>query len=173
MKVVALDIATRVGIAAGEAGGTPSWREVDLGEAPDARRFSNVLRLAHELIVEEKPDLLMVEAAIGGPKASAYLIGLVACVEGCAWNRGVRVERAYLAAIRKHFVGKVLNVSDFPHLKQADAKRAIKAEVIRRCHILGWKVDTSDEADACALWDYGCAVHGRAQSVPVGGLFQA
>lgn len=171
MKIVALDIATRTGIAAGVSGGTPKWWEVDLGKAPNERRFSNVLRLTHEIIVEHQPDLIVVEAAIGGPKASAYLIGLVSCVEGCAFNRSVPVVRAHLGTIRKHFIGKALSVKSFPHLKPVDAKKAIKSQVIGRCHVLGWKVDTDNEADACALWDYASATYGRAQSAPAGGLF--
>ena len=173
MKIVALDIATRTGIAVGEAGGRPVWSEVDLGKVPNGRRFSNVLRLTHELIAQHKPDLIVVEAAIGGPKASAYLIGLVACVEGCAFNRSVAFEKAHLGTIRKHFLGKSLSVKSFPGLKAPDAKRAIKAQVIGRCHVLGWKVDTDNQADACALWDYAGATYGRAQSAPGGELFHA
>jgi hypothetical protein len=27
---------------------------------------------------------------------------------------------------------------------------------VERCRELGWDVSTTDEADACALWDYQC-----------------
>lgn len=171
MRIAALDIATTTGICAGEAGATPTWWEVNLGEPPDGRRFSNILRLTQGILEAHRPDLVVVEAAIGGAKASAYLIGLVACVRGCAWNRGVRCEMAHLGSIRKHFLGRALTVKDFPALKPAAAKKAMKAEVVKRCHLLGWKVDTDNEADAVALWDYACAIYGNTQAKPLGGLF--
>ena len=172
MKVLALDIATNTGVAVGNSGENPKSWSVYLGDAPDDRRFSNVLKLTEGLIEKNRPDLIVVEAAIGGPKASAYLIGLVACVRGQAARMGVRCEAAHLATVRKHFLGKSLSVKHFPHLKPAAAKKAIKQQVIDRCNLLGWAPDTDDEADACALWDYACAAYARGyQSKPLGELF--
>lgn len=171
MKIVSLDIATKTGIAVGVSGGDPRTWSVDLGQAPDDRRFSNVLRLAHGLIETHRPDLITVEAAIGGPKASAYLIGLVACVRGCAFNRGVRCEAVNLGSVRKHFLGKHYTTRDFPGMKRAQAKRAMKRMVMDRCRLLGWHVETDDEGDAAALWDYSCAHFAGVQSSPLGELF--
>lgn len=172
MKILALDVATNTGCAVGVSGGTPRSWSYNLGKAPNARRFSNVLRLTHSLIEEHKPDLIAVEGAVGGPKASAYLIGLIACVEGCAFNRGVPCEVVHLGTVRKHFLGKSLTTRHFPHLKPAAAKRAIKAQVIQRCAIMGWQVDGDDEADSLAIWDYACATYARGyQAKPLGELF--
>ncbi len=175
MKVVALDIATNTGVCVGEAGATPKAWTVNLGEkCSEDARFSRVLHLTHTLIAEHLPDLVVVEAAIGGKNASAFLIGLVACVRGVSFNRGVRCETAHLASIRRHFVGKNLTVKDFPGLTQTSAKRAIKLEVVKRCALLGWSPNTDDEADAMACWDYACATWARGyQSKPQGGLFNA
>lgn len=171
MKILAMDIATKTGIAVGVSGGDPRSWFMDLGQAPDDRRFSNVLRLTHGLIEAHQPDLIAVEAAIGGPKASAYLIGLVACVRGCAFNRGVRCESVHLGSVRKHFLGKHFTARDFPGMKRIEAKRAMKRMVMDRCQLLGWPVETDDEADAVALWDYACANFAGVQAKPLGDLF--
>lgn len=172
MRILALDVATNVGICVGESGADPRAWSVYLGDPPDERRFSNALSMAHGLIENHNPDLIVVEAAIGGPKTSHYLVGLVACVRGCAYNRGVQVKSAALGTVRKHFLGKAIATRDFPHLKQAAAKKAIKAEVMKRCALLGWPVDTDDEADAVAIWDWACAEFVRGHHAkPAGGLF--
>lgn len=171
MKIVSLDIATNCGVAVGVSGGTPRTWTVNLGKAPDERRFSNALRLAHGLIATHEPDLVTVEAAIGGPKASAYLIGLVACVRGCCANQGVRCENVNLGSVRKHFLGKHYTMRDFPGMRRIDAKRAIKGMVMDRCRMIGWEVENDDCADAAALWDYSCATWAGVQPRPHGDLF--
>lgn len=170
--IVALDIATQTGVAVGEPGGAPrAWSE-DLGKrASEEARFSKALWLTDKLIKEHKPEFLAVEAAIGGREASAFLIGLVACVRGCAYNRNVPVKVYHRSSILKHFVGKALTARDFPGLGKARAKAAIKDTVIARCRLLGWEVDGADAADAAALWDYACALEG-AQVAPGGELFR-
>lgn len=173
MRVLALDLATTTGVTIGASGEAPRAWSVDLGRGKtEDARFSNVLRLTQGLIREHKPDLIVGEAAIGGPKSSAYLIGLVACVRGAAFNFDVRYEPAYLSTVRKHFLGKSLTTKHFPHLKPAAAKKAIKAEVIKRCELLGWRPETDDEADAMAIWDWAQATFASGyQSKPLGELF--
>ncbi|UWQ30228.1 hypothetical protein [Leisingera sp. M523] len=187
MKILALDVATTTGICVGVSGADPRAWSISLGEAPgrgrlskdekaelEARRFNNALIMTQGLIEAHSPDLIVIEAAIGGPKASHYLIGLVACVRACAKNRGVKCKPANLGAIRKHFLGRSFSVSDFPHLKPVAAKLAIKVEVVKRCHLLGWDIGTDhDAADACALWDWACATHVSGhQAAPAGELFR-
>ncbi len=188
MKILALDVATQTGIAIGSSGGKPKAWSVSLNEGLamniideepadrkmrlDNGRFSNALRLTHGLIHTHKPDFIMIEAAIGGPKASHYLIGLVANIRGCATNHGVLCRGANLGAVRKHFLGRSYGVKDFPHLKPAAAKAAIKGLVMDRCKLLGWEVEDDDSADACAIWDYACATRAKGyQAKPLGGLF--
>ena len=172
MKIVALDVATRTGVCVGSSGADPRAWSVDLGKPPEERRFSNVLTLTQGLIVEHRPDLIVVEAFIGGREASAYLIGLVACVRGCAANRGIPMEMVYPATVRKHFLGKALTSKDFPGLSKAKAKLAIKERVARQCRAIGWVVPDLDAADAAATWDWACATKAKGyQSKPHGGLF--
>lgn len=189
MKVLALDVATNTGVAVGESGGTPKAWSVSLneglplklpGESPQERkyrlengRFSNVLRLTHGLIATHKPDFIAIEAAVGGAKASFYLVMLVGNVRGCAANHGVNSQTFNIGSVRKHFLGKAYTTRDFPELKPAKAKQRIKGLVMDRCRILGWEVEDDDSADACATWDYACATKVPSyQAPPKGGLFR-
>lgn len=173
MKVLALDVATQCGIAVGSSNRDPKCWSVDLGAGmSEGFRFSEALKLTHGLIATHNPDLIIVEAFIGGKNASAYLIGLVACVRGCAANRSVKCEMVFPATVRKHFLGKALTSRDFPGMKQAKAKIAIKERVATQCRALGWVVPDLDAADAAATWDWGCATHAPSyHSQPHGGLF--
>ena len=173
MMILALDIATQTGIAVGEPDSKPTCWSVDLGKGrSEDARFSSVLALTHKLIEQYKPDLIVPEAFIGGKNASAYLIGLVACVRGCAANRGIQCEMVFPATVRKHFMGKALTSKHYPGLSQARAKLAIKRDVKARCETLGWAVPDLDAADAAATWDWGCATYAKSyQAKPHGGLF--
>jgi Holliday junction resolvasome RuvABC endonuclease subunit len=172
MKVLALDIATRTGVCVMGVGGAPTAWSVDLGAGKsEEARFSAILVLTHTLIAKHKPDLVAIEATVGGKMASAYLIGLVACVRGCAANRGVRSQIYPINSIRRHFLGRAIAVRDFPGMTQAKAKKQIKAAVMERCRLLGWNVPDADAADAAALADFARATEG-AQTTPAGGLFR-
>lgn len=162
MKVLAFDTATKTGVAIGSAGETPRAFSVDLGKVDWCIRFSRTLRLTHKLITEHKPDLVVVEAFVGGPKANTDLAGLVACVLGESDRLKVKTATYYPATVRKHFLGGVSKSSRTP----------IKVQVAQRCAMLGWDVGDTDAADAAALWDYACAVRSRShQMATVGGLF--
>lgn len=173
--IVALDIATRVGIAAGVPGGKPTAWSESLGEAKhDALCFSNALQLTWRLIAEYKPDAIYYEAAVGGPKTSHYLVGLVACVRGTAANRGIECHALNIGAIRKHFLGKHITSASFKelgaHRAKVIAREQAKRAVQSRCRALGWGELGEDAADAAAAWDFACALRG-VQVAPSGDLF--
>lgn len=178
MNIVALDVATRCGVAVGRPQAAPrAWSE-HLGETDDAR-FAQALRLTDRLIREHRPEVVVVEAAIGGEKASHLLIGLVACVRGACTARGVEVESANIGAARKHFIGQHITSAStaFRHLRsqsarKAAARKAAKEAVMNRCRALGWPVRNDDEADAVALWDYAASRRSHAHAVmTAGGLW--
>ena len=171
--IVALDLATRTGVAVG-AGGRPNAWSVDLGAGqPEDAKFSRVLQLTHSLIDAHAPDLIAIEAPVGGPEASHFLIGLVACVRGYARNRGVPVARYQSSTIRKHFLGAVPTVRGQAAANKHAAKKAIKGMVMNRCRALGYAADDDDAADACALWDYATALRSPAQAAMTAGMFGA
>ena len=172
MKLLALDLASKTGVAFGVAGGKPQAGSVHLGATEDLR-FAKVISLTGNLIEKWSPDLVAVEAPVGGANASAFLIGLIACVRGEATRRGLRVVSYYPSTIRKHFLGKALTARDFPGKNHAAAKKAIKGAVMARCHLLGWEAKDGDCGDALALWDYACAMESRAHQITsLPGMFQ-
>lgn len=177
MILLALDLASVTGVAVGSPGGAPTTWSVDLGKArSEDLRFSQALILTHKLIERHKPDLIAIEAPVGGPKTSHFLVGLVACVRGCAFNRKVRIEAYNIASIRKHFCGGHITSAAYGHLEPKRRKNAARAAgknaVIQRCRQLGWTVDDDNAADAAALWDYACALESRAHQISsLPGLF--
>lgn len=189
MKVLAFDLATSTGIAFGEVGGKPKAGSVSLGvsvrrkgepadrasqEETDGRRYAKAISLCGNLTERFKPDLIAIEAPVGGANASAFLIGLIACVRGEATRRGIRVVSYYPSTVRKHFLGKALTARDFPGKNAAAAKKQIKGVVIDRCRLLGWDVRDGDAADAAALWDFACAMESRShQMTSLQGMFSA
>jgi hypothetical protein len=160
MRVLSLDIATTCGVAFGEAGATPRAWSVDLGKRlGDRERFSKTISLTRWACERFKPDLIAIEAPIGGKTTSHLLVGMWACAMGEATRIHVPVEKCDISSVRKHFLGKHLTAKHFPHLPAAKAKAEIKRSVMNRCKALGWEVDDHDAADAAAIWDYACAVH--------------
>ena len=173
IRCLSFDIASTTGVCFGISGDTPKAWAVSLGKASEEERFSKALRMTAAYIDRFKPDLVAVEAPVGGRDANALLIGLAACVKGEAARHGCRVVEYFPATVRKHFLGKALTSRDFPALSKAAAKKAIKGAVMDRCRLLGWEVETGDAADAAALWDYAMAKESRAHQVTsIGGLFQ-
>jgi hypothetical protein len=176
MKLLALDIATTIGIAVGEVGGSPkAWSEtIGKKSDDDDLLFSRALSLTSRLISQHEPDLIAYEGAVGGDRTSHYLVGIIANVRGCARNRGIETISCNIGAIRKHFIGRHITSADYPHLpksrRKAQARKDAKLEVQKRCKLLGYGDLAEDPADACAVWDYAAATRGR-QAMPGGGLF--
>lgn len=175
MKVLALDIATNCGVCFGEAGAVPRAWAVDLGKGrPDAARFAKALRMTRHYIAKFEPDLVAIEAPVGGPKTSQLLVGMWACVTAEIENAGVSSLKCNIGAVRKHFLGQNLTKKDFPGVPPAMAKKRIKGAVMNRCATLGWSVDGHDAADAAAVWDYACSTNCPTHSsTTIGGLFSA
>lgn len=175
MIVLALDIATNTGVAVGRVKETPRAWSVDLGAGQSqAYRLARVLDLTRGLIDENRPDAIFVEAAVGGPKTSHFLVGLLACVTGQARLLGLDVQTCAIGTVRKHFLGRSWAKSDFPGLSVGAAARAIKGKVMGQCALLRWDVADDDAADAAAVWDYGCSTLSRAHQMhTLGGLFNA
>jgi Holliday junction resolvasome RuvABC endonuclease subunit len=158
---LAFDTATKTGVAVGEDRGKPRAWSIDLGRGVWPQRYARTLRLVAACIEQFRPDLVAVEAFVGGPKANSDLIGLVACVQGEATRMGVRVVSYYPASIRAHFLSGI-----------RVGKTPIKSQVYAKCRMLGWEPKDTDCADALALWDYALCKESRAhQMMSVGGVF--
>lgn len=168
MILIALDLSTRTGIAIGETSGGPLCHTEVLGKPGESHghRFSQALHMTKRLIEQHGPDVIAIEAPIvtgakGGQERAQLALGLRACVMGICHIRGVRFVEYPVQTIRKHFIGQ-------GNLKRTEAKAA----VMKRCRQLGWHVDSTDEADAAAVWDLARAKLRYSATLPPG-LFDA
>lgn len=162
MRCLSFDTATKTGVCVGDAGSRPRSWSVDLGVVPWPERFSKTLRMTAHYIREFEPDLVAVEAFVGGPKANTDLAGLVACVLGEAARFKVRTVTYYPATIRKYFLGGASRANKTP----------IKSQVYARCKMLGWDPKDTDCSDSLALWDYALSIESRSHQITtIPGLF--
>lgn len=173
--LLALDIATKCGIAVGPAGGDfrslRAWSH-NLGAPPEDRRLSQMARMSSHLIEDHKPDLIAYEASIGGADRQDYLIALIGVLRAMAWNRGVPAVSCNIGSVRKVFCGRAWSAKDFPHLASKPARRrAVKEKVLARCRLLGISVDDHDAADAAAIHHYASVTHCGALAAIPGELF--
>jgi hypothetical protein len=166
MIVAGLDIATHTGACLGEPGQTPEFFTRDLGQGRSHDlRFSNAMRLAHELISERGVTFIGIEAPVQAKhhkrSQNELLMGLIANVRGWAALKGIECQVFEIGAIDKSF----LNQGGF---KRADRKRAI----LTRCKSLGWTPETQDEADAGSVFFHACATKSRSFAIHNTPLFQ-
>ncbi|RAI33730.1 hypothetical protein [Rhodoplanes serenus] len=164
--VLGLDLASRTGWALGPAGAVPQSGTVVLKEKHEGREacFGNAIFWFNDLLGgPDKPVLIVKESpfhlgafAKRGNSADAVMLtyGLHAVVEGIAHRFGVRVVSVAAQTVRHHFLGKA-NCGD---------RKATKAAVVARAHLLGLLPKRSidaDRADAIAIHDWACATYAR------------
>lgn len=173
MRILALDIATRSGWAAGEgADNAPAFGTLVLPASVTpgdyGRRFAAFRRGMVRLIAEHSPRCIWFEAPLtfGGDTnqhTMRMLIGLAAICEEVAETYEIECVEANNQAIRKHFIGTARG-----------NREELKAGVMRRCHEMGWDVCDDNQGDACALFDYArhrLRIAGRlTQSLPLMGV---
>lgn len=150
MQCLALDMATKMGWAAGDLRGQPTFGSVNLGEAgpKHGARFLQALVEVQRLVNEHRPKLIMLEASIpAGPKGSEarsqLAMGYRAQVHLVGFKAGIKVDEARIGSIRKHFIGK-------GNLGGVVAKQ----KTIEQCIDYGWHVEDDNQADALAVWAY-------------------
>lgn len=146
MKLLALDLATRVGWACGAPNenvrfGTHVLPSTGGEIGPFADAFGQWLR---SKIESEKPELIVFEAPIltSGLTAIATarkLMGLAYHTELIAFDHQLRVRESNLMTVKKFFAG---------------SGKATKQDMVAAARRHGWDVDNDDEADALALWSH-------------------
>lgn len=174
MRIMAFDLDSyRTGFACGNAGEKPrvqTWLLRRKGEPVDdaVKNFGRTLR---DVLIVESPDLIAAEDFMN-PQAQKSADAVIASLElhgaliGVAGLWGVRIERAHVDTIRRHFCGRS---SAFPRTRgpktarqKAEARQATKDMVLRRAKLLGYlpaDCRDDDKADACAIWDFACATY--------------
>jgi hypothetical protein len=152
--VLALDLATVTGFAYGAPGTAPtfgSYRFAPKGASRSLayrafRQWLEMFTHLHktDIVVYESPAVPSFMAGKTNIDTIKLLIGLAEHLEEWAYDR-IELREASVSQVRAHFIGQ--------NLKSAIAKPM----TLDRCIQLGWKVESTDEADACALWDYQCS----------------
>lgn len=175
-RILALDVATNVGWAYGEAGQPPRSGSFRCA-TPDSSRgavFSGAGRWTTKFLTANPVDILAIEAPLPGShvegkttiKTATILMGLPAVIEFMAYQLKVYDQhRVGLSSVRKHFIGK----------------GGIKGEVAkplvwRKCVALGWISAEDDDlshdrSDALAVWSYAEKEHAPKLTQPVDDLF--
>jgi hypothetical protein len=157
----ALDLARVSGICWGELNGKPSFDTWTLGSKADARGDIGLqmMRRMVEFITTVRPVKFFIETpmearvlvAIGSSlNTTIQLQGLVFLAETVAHSRGVPTQLLTRQDALRHFTGQ----KSFP---KSLGKDAAKKACLVRCTQLRWMVAGYDEADAGALWHFGCA----------------
>ena len=145
--ILALDLATQTGWAAGKPCTTPSYGTINLQGQRPGIKFLQLVRELNGLIAEYSPVEIAIEEPFVGRKLTGKglmtLFGFRAAAMLAAENKGIHVTMTTPASVRKHFLGD-------GGMKRADAKES----VIAQCEAIGWRPQNDDEADARALWDF-------------------
>lgn len=153
--VLALDLATITGWAHGKPGEAPNFGSVQFGKPGTSR--AKIYRAFREWLEtvwnarNHQPDLIVFESPavpsiMGGRThvdTTKMLFGLSEHLEEWAYEK-FELREASVSQVRSHFIG-----GNFK-------SKIAKPMVMERCVELGWKTETYDQSDACALWDYQC-----------------
>lgn len=169
--ILALDLAVSTGFCIGRAGQRPVRTGCARLKGPKDERGvagRNLGCLIRDLCATDWPDMVVIEAAMhaaakgekgnGGFSVEVAWL-LVGAVYGFCGPQGLRVEKAHVQTVRKHFTG---------HGRWGGRDEAKRA-VVERCHLLGLMPrhrHDDNEADAIAIHDWACATFARGASVP-------
>jgi hypothetical protein len=149
--ILALDLATVSGFAWGKPDTVPTFGQQRFAKQGEPRPVTyRKMRLwlqlfcsAHDikLIIYESPALPMTMQGRTNANTIKLLMGMAEHLEEWCYDQ-IELREASVAQVRTHFLGQ-------------NFKRDIaRPMTIERCRQRGWLVETSDAADACALWDY-------------------
>lgn len=179
MRLMALDLGKRMGVADGDSSllgkGAPDVEAVTLrGTSVEKRThyfggwlYQRLDGAPYDLIITESP---MNPAASKSSDATIGQLYLHGALQGVAAIFGVEVETAPVMAVRKYFCGQAtappVRGRKRTIAEARGARKFINEAVLARAILLGYLSEGSvdwDEANAAALWDFGCAKFARAR----------
>jgi len=147
-RILALDVATRMGVAEGEPGLIPVLTTINLGRDYDdhADVFARAALWITRRMLDDRPDFVVLERPVG-IHDSALLLGLRGVMLGLVRAHDVKVIEVAVATWRVYFLGS-------GKLKKAVAK----ARAVDTCALLGWGRDLDhNAAEAAGMWLWACA----------------
>lgn len=155
VEVLAIDPATKTGVAYGPVGGAPRlWTESFGGDGSDwVGVYGRATFWLADFLRTHKPAVIVIEGVVPPSAAQGFTnhdttmitIGLFGIFTGLAGCKGIDLKVARIATWRKHFLGK-------GNLKTQEAKQA----ALRRCRLLKWEAPDHNAAEAGGIWDWGC-----------------
>jgi hypothetical protein len=160
MRLLCLDLATRIGWACGTLDRTPIAHGVVNLPAHTGRErgrylaaFRNWLDTAIKTMA---PTGILLESPILTPKTNVAAVSKLWCLAGIAelvaWDHELQCEEADLGNIRLHFIG-VRRAPD--HIRKKDRRAWLKYTIVTECRSRGFQVADDNDADALALLSYG------------------
>jgi len=166
-KILALDVATKTGVAEGRPGEVPRLQTIDFrGDDDLASSAASLTGLYGRATLwmatklrDDPPELVVIEKPV--PPSGAFghtnhdttliTLGLFAIFCGIVHCKSIRLEIAPISTWRKHFIGK----------GNAPGVHA-KVMAMDRCHLLGWFPIDHNSAEAAGIWDWaGATFMGR------------
>jgi hypothetical protein len=155
-RILALDLASRTGIATGVAHETPVLSFVDFSRPgdSDADVFARAARWMGDWLQDHRPDIVVIEAPV--PKYDKSLQqGIRGIVLGLAAIQGLRIIEVEVQTWRKYALG----FGNYPG-------KVAKARCVELCQRLGWTLPIGgkrtglpdhNSAEAAGIWLWACA----------------
>jgi hypothetical protein len=165
--ILALDVASQMGVAEGRVGQVPRSYTVNLGDrdCTMAERAGKATRWIAERLMVDRPDWIYIEAPLN-PTASRdanstiVALTLFGALAGPAQCKLRNVGQANVQTVRSAFLG---------HGRPKMPKERAKA----MCKALGWDPKNTDEADALAVWWWAGMKHAPRLYTPITPMLQA
>lgn len=161
--VLALDLARRLGWAAGVPGERPRSGVVQLRGQSHGEVYAALGNWLDDARIVHQPARLVFEAPLiggqhAGINAARLALGMVAIVEQFCWDHSIECFEEHVSRTRKEVLGR----GNF-------ATGTAKAEVLAWVRGRGFDVTDDNQADSLVLWLHAEAV---ALKRPAGGIFQ-
>ncbi|HEX5508771.1 MAG TPA: hypothetical protein VFX37_09730 [Pseudolabrys sp.] len=156
VDVLALDPATKTGVAFGRAGQKPQLWTENFGseDATCEDIYARATLFLADFLRTHPVGLFVIEGVVPPSGAKGFTnhnttmitVGLFAIFVGIARCKRIPWRRVTVSSWRKHFLGS-------GRMKTDEAKRA----AVKRCRMLGWHPPDHNAADAAGMWDWGCS----------------
>jgi len=175
MRILALDLGRRTGVAAGDSGflrklaPPPDMQVLRLRGTSTEDRVRYFSRWLSLRLYDSKPDLIVTERPLNpvAQKSASAAVDMLAyyfCLHAVAASFEIAVYAVPIMSSRKHFTG-VASATPVRGRKRtakeaANARTFINETVLKRAILLGYLSEGSkdwDQANACCLFDFAAA----------------
>ncbi|MFG1205606.1 hypothetical protein [Xanthobacter flavus] len=168
--ILALDVATTTGWAYGRPGEVPraSTKQFAPEGSDNGAVGCGAMRWLADFLKMNQVDAVYYEAPFDprhmGNKTTfsttRVLVGLPFLLDTLLSAKSIKVREVLVADARKHFLGRGVRGDEG------------KKQVQTRCRQLGWRFDSPDAADACAVWAFACGIENPKAAIATTPLFQ-